>query len=417
MKRFSCILLSALVLAACSSTPNPPPEPPTPPPGPINPLPPGPNPPTDDGRCTYKIEADITVDSVLVDTPAVCDYRITGTFSVTNGTLTVEPGVTVRFTQDTSIWIDDAGSLSAVGTPDKRITFEGESPVRGFAKGLYFRSGSYPSRLEYADLRYLGKKDTGYPETQNGAISGLNGGELALTNTTIMGSNFFGAELTRDDLILTEFANNQFFDNAQEGLKISAEHLPLLDTATDYLGATQPNKEPHIRVGGFSAELAGETLWRNVGAPYTFEILYLRYGSTTVEPGVEIVLQQGGHFVIEYGALNALGTPAQPIIFRGANPGAGFWESIELRESEGVFDHVQISGGGLASIVTNSSIDVDESIFTISNSSIVDSANYGIVCSSYSFSPASLTVAENVSFSNVERENYVYDEDCAFSGP
>lgn len=373
--------------------------------------------PPDDGRCTYEVSADITVDSVMVDTPAACDYRVTGTFSVTNGTLTIEPGVTVRFTQDTSIWIDDAGSLNAVGTPGKRITFEAEAAVRGFAKGIYFRSGSYPSRIEYADLRYLGKKDTSYPETQNGAISGFGGGELALNNTTVMGSNFFGAELTRDDLVLTEFANNQFFDNAQEGLKISPEHLPLLDTASDYLGATVPNKEPYIRVGGFSAELAGEVRWPNVGAPYTFTNLYLEYGSTTVEPGVEIVLEQGGHFVIEYGGFSALGTPQQPIIFRGKRPGAGFWESIEFRESIATFEHVRVSDGGLSSIVSASSIDVDESSFSISNSSVSNSANDGIVCSGYSFSPADLTVGENVTFTNIEDENVRVYDDCTYSRP
>lgn len=420
MKRFGYILLSVLVLAACSSTPTPPPGPPSPPTGPANPTPPGPGtptPPADDGRCAVQVADDITIATTWVNTPSNCDYEVNGVLSVSNGQLTIEPGVLVRFGQDAYISFSDAGSLYAVGTPQQRIVFEGASAVKGFGKGLYFRSGSYASRIDYADLRYLGKLDEGYYKFQNAAISGFNGGELSLTNSTVSGSNFFGAELDRDSLVLTEFANNQFFDNAQEGLKVSPEAIPLLDAATDYLGAAQPNGEPYIWVGGFSAELGGETVWRNVGAPYTFTNLYLEYGSTTLEPGVEIVLQQGGHFVIEYGALNALGTAEQPIIFRGVNPGAGFWESIELRESEGVFDHVQISGGGLASIVTNSSVDVDESIFTISNSSITDSANYGITCSGYSFSPASLTVAENVSFSNVEWENYVYDEDCAFSGP
>ena len=187
-----------IFLAACGGSGTPIPGGPVPPNDPNNP---NQGIPADDGTCTYVLNESITIDSVLVNTSAACDYRVTGSFSVSNSTLTVEPGVTIRFTQDTNIRIEDAGSISAVGTPDKRITFEGESPIRGFARGIFFTGGSYPSRIEYADFRYLGKLDDGYYKFQNAAISGLQGGELAFKNNTVMGSNFYGAEFDRYSLI------------------------------------------------------------------------------------------------------------------------------------------------------------------------------------------------------------------------
>ena len=222
--------------------------------------PPG-TPPIGNGQCTYQASS-TTIATTWVDTPSACDYEIDGIITVSNGQLVIEPGVNVRFGQDAFIAFEDGGSLYAVGTPQQRITFEGASPVRGFGKGLYFRSGSYESRVEYADFRYLGKLGDVVISSrlQNGAISGFRGGELSLRNTTVMGSNHYGAELDRYSLILKEFANNRFFDNGYAGVKVSPESVGLLDAASDYVGGAQPNDVPYIIVANPDDDLSGTIL-------------------------------------------------------------------------------------------------------------------------------------------------------------
>lgn len=228
--RSATVWLSLFTLVGCSGTGN-------------LPAPTPPNPPVGGGAgvCAYELSGSVTVSGVFANTPSACDYLI-GKLSLENGQFIIEPGVVIRFGQDASLRVGDNASLQAVGTPEARITFEGAAPVKGFAKGVFFDPDSLPSRIDYADFRYLGKEDTDVFEFHNGAISGLDNGGLALTNTTVSGSLFYGAEL--DEVVLTEFASNIFFDNALYGVVIDAAQVHKLDAGSEYGGGTQPNGRP-----------------------------------------------------------------------------------------------------------------------------------------------------------------------------
>ena len=369
--RYTFLLAFILSLAGCSDVASP-----------VAPTLPTPGaPPAESGQCAFQAES-ITVATTWVDTSSACDYEVTGTLNVSNGQLTIEPGVVVRFGQDASIWFQDGGSLYAVGTPQQRITFEGASAVRGFGKGLYFRSGSYESRIEYADLRYLGKLGEVVisERLQNGAISGFLGGELTLKNTTVMGSNHFGAELDRRSLILKEFANNRFYDNGDAGVVVSPESVGKLDAASDYLGGAQPNAVPYILVFNQDDDLSGTVLWPYVGVPYGVQYLYLEGGEHVVQPGVEFVFGEEGNFDLDYGTLTAIGTPQQPIIFRGLQATPGWWEDIYLDGSAARFEHVEVRHGGFNDLYSDRSITVNDSSFQIDNSVVADGSGAGIVC-------------------------------------
>ncbi|GAB4533647.1 MAG: hypothetical protein Kow0063_15900 [Anaerolineae bacterium] len=56
-------------------------------------------------------------------TPAGSPYVINGTIAVYSGTLTIEPGVTVRFNDDAELIIQSSARLVAIGTPGQPITF------------------------------------------------------------------------------------------------------------------------------------------------------------------------------------------------------------------------------------------------------------------------------------------------------
>lgn len=402
MKNLTLLFVVVLGLSSCNETSSVPPgTSPTIPPAPTTP-------PVNDGQCAFEVRDDITVATTWVNTPSACDYEV-GVMSVTNGQLTIGPGTVVRFRQDGYISVADAGSLVAVGTPSERITFEGASAVRGFGKGLYFRPGSLESRVEYADLRYLGKLDEGYYKFQNGAISGYLGGELILKNTTVMGSNYYGAELNSGSLILKEFANNRFYDNGYVGVVVSPDNISKLDAASDYVGGALPNDVPYVIVGDAYDYLSGTFFWPAIGAPYGIQDLDFGGGDHTVAPGAEFVFGEESSFEFSNGTFTAIGTLEQPIIFRGLQATPGFWGDIEFRNAAAQFQHVEVRHAGYHGLYADRSITVDVgSSFQISNSVIADGTGYGVVC----VEDSQVTVGAGVRFENLTGESYGVDNTC-----
>lgn len=369
----SVMLLSILVLAGCSSPMTMPPNP--------NPSPDG---GTTTGACTNELSGSITVSGVFANTPSDCDYLIRDYVSLENGQFNIEPGVVVRFGQDASLRVSDNASLQAVGTPEARITFEGAGPVKGFAKGIFFDPGSLPSRIDYADFRYLGKQDTGVYKFHNGAISGLDNGGLALTNTTVSGSLYYGAELDR--VVVTEFANNIFFDNALYGVVIDAAQVHKLDAGSEYQGGTQPNGRPYVLIYALS-ETYESAVWKRLNAPYFAEsVFYIKAGTVTLEPGVQFVFGQGaGIDIDDLGALTAIGTPDAPIIFIGEQPQPGYWDGLSYFESpsrDNILSYAEVHYAG-GSDFTTSAVSVGlESYLNMSYTRVSNSASWG-VCVTY----------------------------------
>lgn len=85
-------------------------------------------------------------------------YRVDGWVEVTEtGRLQVDPGVKVRFAQDTSLWV--YGNIQAVGTASQPITFTGTSAVPGWWQGVGVLGGGSSNRgsiFDFATIEYAG---------------------------------------------------------------------------------------------------------------------------------------------------------------------------------------------------------------------------------------------------------------------
>ncbi|MEW6104183.1 MAG: right-handed parallel beta-helix repeat-containing protein, partial [bacterium] len=103
---------------------------------------------------------------VLADSP----YVATDTVFVANGViLTIEPGVTVRFTTNTSLMC--YGTLSAIGTPEGTITFTSDQATHtaGHWNGIKLSgSGANGSQIKYCDIGYA--KQAVYLENVSGIV-------------------------------------------------------------------------------------------------------------------------------------------------------------------------------------------------------------------------------------------------------
>jgi len=74
-----------------------------------------------------------------------------------NGNLTLEPGVILKFTANSSLRVDSGGSLTAEGTALSPIVLTAVDPTPGFWFGVeIFGSNSSRNSLEFVQIEYAG---------------------------------------------------------------------------------------------------------------------------------------------------------------------------------------------------------------------------------------------------------------------
>jgi hypothetical protein len=333
------------------------------------------------------LREDIRLSTVLKNTPAACDYLISPdpsdigvrSLEVTNGTLTIEPGTVIRFNDGAVLRLSNGASLQAVGTSQQRIRFEGAAPIKGYAYGLDIGSESLETTIAYADFAYLGAVPT--RREDGGAITGLGGGGLRLSNSTVSNSNYYGVDLA--DLPLLEFSQNIFKDNARAGVRVTASQVALLDEASDY--------DSVVQVQGLFAgdKLRTNATWKALNAPYLIEdALYVEGVELTLGPGVALLFDQGNSLAVrDGGTLTAIGSEEKPIIFAGLAETPGYWDGISFSsaspDSRLEYSIVAYAGGG--SIYEGSVTLAYQERAYIANSNIIGSGQWGICADAGAF--------------------------------
>ena len=357
---------------------------PAPAPGPVvptqNPTPvptptPAPGPGTDTGRCAFTVTNDVTVPTTAVNTASACDYLIQDTLRVTS-LLIIKPGTVLRFTQDSELVIGPSGVLNAVGTPTARIRMEGANKTKGYWDGISF-NGTRPGRIEYTDIESAGQ--AGHYKNY-AAVSGVDG-TLSFKNNTVSGSYANGmiiSDLNR--LFIKEFANNVFYGNVGLGVRVSTQQATVLDAASDYLGTSKglPNSLPYMDLDW--DDTYNDTTLHKLNAPYYVDnAVYYKGSLLTIEPGVKIVMDSGAAFNLHGGAIRAVGTAADPIIFTGEKAERDYWNGIDFfysGSSQNRLENVKVlyggSGKGANVYVGNGSY------LKIQNSVLAHSSGYGV---------------------------------------
>ena len=314
---------------------------------------------------------DTEVGGVLVKdtllTAAGSPYIISRRIRVAPGvTLTLAPGVEMRFMPEQYVSVSDGGRFVVEGTADRpvRLTSNAPKPKPGDWRGIFFYEKSAGS-LAYCDIAYGGTSGEEALTLQTGAAVSLR--QVAIHDSAGYGALFYpGVAGVFEGVNIANSAGPAFYYTGDDAA-IEFRNLTLTGNHPD--GAVLGNGstgDMHITLPGYPSIVANPI---NVGDRSTL----------TIGPGVDLRFPTSGYLQINGGGkLVAEGTPDRPISLASANTPAapGDWRGIWFYEgSEARLSWCNIANAGRKS---EQAVWIGSSAVAIRNSAIRGSAGLGI---------------------------------------
>ena len=282
-------------------------------------------------------------------------YNVTCNIEVSNNAkLIITPGTTLIFSQGNSLTVDAGASISALGTAQSPIIFEGADSTKGYWQGVFINSISTGNNFTYCTIRDGGASNG----NKFGANVSIMGGTASFSNCTVLNSAdagfyVFGNDITTpasiDAATFNSFTNNNVSNNNSYPIVTYAVCAGAIGTGNTFTG----NGNNYI---GIRREIGvtNRVTWAPLSIPY--EILQLNGNDEgvafanvfTVLPGTNIVMATGTSlYTTTSGTISAVGTSAQPIIIKGLQATAGFWGSINIQSNTANnFQYCNVSDGG-----------------------------------------------------------------------
>lgn len=286
----------------------------------------------------YNITANTTW--TLANSP----YYVTSLNIYNGATLTIQPGVRVVFYQNGSVSVSQ-GALRAIGTAAQPITFTGSTAQAGWWRELYV-DGNGTAVIEHAVIEYGG----GY-----GSVYARDAANLTLRNVTIRHSSGEGMRLvTRTGPTVLDqvtFANNRwglaiynvgnaspigsitmtgcaFQNNTEYGIYQDTIDIPLTYAGNTFTG----NGLADIGING--GNLSRNLTLGPTGAKVRIlnSAIVLAGATLTIQPGTQLEVAYNRDLTVE-GALNAIGTATQPIVFTGVSKESAAWNGIHVQQA------------------------------------------------------------------------------------
>ncbi len=348
-------------------------------------------------------------DAVLRDNPnAPVDYVVTCHLNIENN-VSIEPGVVIAFETDTGFWITREGSLQAIGTTDKPITFTGVDKKRGSWGGIFFATNDPKNEMTHTIIEYAGGKAISKATNEVGGIVIGAQSSLRFTNNLVQHCKGWGVSLyytTNEAQTIIE--TNTFKEN-EKPLQLTMAYLGLLKGDNRFID----NSSNKVEVSSQLA-ISGTQTMSKLSVPYLVRGLFNfevgKEGNLTIEKGTVIEMAADKRIVVK-GSLKAVGTADEKIIIRGETAAAGSWGNIIYHNSSpnNQLKHVEIlhaGGNPKAYHLYRGAVALDKN----SRLSLEDTHFEGIFsCVLYQQQPSVLTGGERITYNNVNQAGL---EDC-----
>ncbi|MBL7112337.1 MAG: hypothetical protein ISS19_10405 [Bacteroidales bacterium] len=296
-------------------------------------------------------------------------YHISGTVTF-NKTLTILPGTEVYLTYQGGIIVN--GDLNINGSSASPVIIDGLAGTAGSWTGIYVKNGN--TLITYTDIMNGGYKVLqGLEEAANLTIEG----NLNMQNSKVSGSIGMGIHL-KDDAVIqytSNFSGNTLEDNAVSAIRLGIDDVHKV--VSDNSISVPTSTTPAIEVRNGQNDLTGT--WTNLSADIDYliveSIILKGTRSITIESGAVLQFASGTAFQVN-GALTA-----SSVVFEGSENTAGHWDGIYIATDNAVsLSNVTITDGGGGTVdQANVIIQPAAKSITITNSSITNSAGYGVL--------------------------------------
>lgn len=330
------------------------------------------------------------------------NWLVRGSVTVPEGaTLTLRPGVTLSFLDDTGLVVD-GGAIHAVGTAEEPILLTGTTRAPGAWAGVHLaRSNATRNRFEHVRIEWAG----GSKFSTAGAAAALalsgsaeNPSRIQITDSEFSHSAGYGISLDAWGE-LPGFSRNRLAENALGSAHVHPASVGGL-TPGNAFGDGGTASAIHVQDGTLTGR---EATFHELGAPFVVGSIELRTGATLVlDPGVELRMRAGKQLRAVEGVIRAVGTAEKGISVRGEEATPGYWVGIVIHASEGenALAHVTISDAGgardsWALAAATVALTDDSARLSLVDSTIRNGASFGL----YLDGNAALTQFERNTFS------------------
>ncbi len=235
-------------------------------------------------------------DRVLTNDPKrPVDYLI-GCWANVQGSLKIEPGVVIAFTEDAGLYVNLNNELFEIkGTSAEPVVLTGTSKQKGYWRGIFLTEAHNPNNLiEHTVIEYAGSQNlTETSPIYEGslAIRGVSGTTpmaLTLNHVEISNGGSIGLDFHRIEKNATISTSNLTI-TGHEGVpvKVSAEMAHIFDNTSTYVG----NASDFLNITTSYYEIEDQTVaWQKLDVPYLVDgrVHIKKDGHLTIEAGVEM---------------------------------------------------------------------------------------------------------------------------------
>lgn len=300
-------------------------------------------------------------------------YLINGRTTV-NANLKIEPGVVLIFKKEADLYIANGGTIQAEGTESAKVTFKGEVETKGYWGGIFIDNDNELNKLIHCNIEFAGNKDRS-AQAKSAAVIVYNKARLIMKHSRVFQSGGYGMYIF-EEAQLPEFTNNTITESSSAVAMIGLQALGFVNGSNDFTG----NTKDHIDTYNAQNYLNGSHTWHAVNVPYRLPGKRIDIeGALIIEPGAQFLgTPNAGIKIHQNGILNAKGTSAKPIIFKGQEETPGYWSGFQIANGmANSLVNVMISNAGGANSFSGSdrraSIEVTaEGNATITNCSVAN---------------------------------------------
>jgi len=354
------------------------------------------------GAATIELSGSIDTDMTLsdnVEDPNTPDYLVTGNLGI-NANLIIEPGVLVHVNENAGIWINNNGTIQSNGESGNEvvITSAGEADDLHW-KGILVYSSSSENILQYTKVLYAGNSDFNHSGTNYSHAVGIEGGKLSMVQSEISNSKTLGFFLHSGEL--NDFSSNVFSDNADYSIRINANEAGKLDNATTF-----SNPDMAVNIYGSTLASTEEIVWPDLNSNARYFVSGWIYVDSylKITPGAIFDFAEDKAIKVRSeGVFVADASESDQIIFTSKKASTDvYWKGIWVLSSDArnILANVQISHAGNSEWNFSgwdyaSALAIETGKLNIANTTIDNSASYGVYLKSGSLTGFSSNTFEN----------------------